>query len=413
MAIQLKITTRKTCRKLTWFGWLLLILFLVLAYRIFLGDICEYLSVNEPVKAETMIIEGWVDNLALKDALNYYQKHHFKHLVVTGQPVTQWHDYVKFKNTAEGATAILRSYGFKDSIYQAVIPRTVYIDRTYNTAIASRIVFEQHPQWEHCFDIFSVGVHARRTRLMFKRAFGNEYRIGILADVDRTFDPAHWWRSSKGFRNVSNEFVAFTYVWLFFHPEYKWYKKRLQEGFYIDSLEVERKQKDLEVADTARSPLDKASVRHFSGLHYFPVDINYRVKAKFVVDTGGAVFEMKTNTSRKPKYRVYAHLSFRINDTLARLTAYQNMAFLNDTVWGHYLFIPFRDKTCGHESYGAGRYLDLSIPEGTDSVWLDFNKSYNPYCAYADRWSCPLVPFENWLDVNIRAGEKKYRDHHE
>jgi uncharacterized protein (DUF1684 family) len=89
------------------------------------------------------------------------------------------------------------------------------------------------------------------------------------------------------------------------------------------------------------------------------------------------------------------------------------MAFLNDTVWGHYLFVPFRDKTCGHESYAAGRYLDLSIPEGTDSVWLDFNKSYNPYCAYADRWSCPLVPFENWLDVNIRAGEKKYRDHHE
>ena len=411
--MQLNLIVKKECRRLTWRGWLLLLLAFYFIYRLFLGDICDYLSVNEPVDAKTLIVEGWVDDHALKDAIDYYHDHHFKHLIVTGQPVTQWKNYVRFKNTADAAIAVLRDNGFNDSIFKAVIPRTVFIDRTYNTAVASRIIFEKHPDWEHSFNLFSVGVHARRTRLMFKRAFPDDFKIGILSDVDPTFDPKHWWKTSKGFRNVSNEFVAFSYVWLFFHPNYNFYREKLLEGFYIDSIQNQRALKDVEVSDSANSPLERKLLAHFQGLKYFPVSKKYRVKAKFEVDTSSNVFEMATNTKRKPKYRVYARLTFRINDSLAHLTAYQNMAYIHDSVWGDQLFVPFRDKSCGRESYGAGRYIDLPIPLAGDSVWNDFNSAYNPYCAYADRWSCPLVPRENWLNLYIRAGEKKYRTHHD
>jgi len=341
--------------------------------------------------------------------MTLYRKNGYKHFIITGQPITQWQDFMKFKNTAEGASAVLRSLGFSDSIFMAVIPKSVFIDRTYNTAVATRIIFERHPHWKHSFNIYSVGVHARRSRLMFERAFGSDFRVGIISVVDPTFDPRHWWRSSKGFRNVSNEFAAFSYVWTFFHPDYKLFRRNLLAGLYTDSITHERKMKDRELADSLTTPLNKASLKHFSGLDYFPVNESYRIKAKFEIDTSGSVFEMPTNTNRKPKFRVYGHLYFRLNDTLSRLTAYQSRNVNSDTVWGDYLFVPFRDKSCGKESYAAGRYIDLNIPHA-DSVVIDFNMAYNPYCAYAERWSCPLVPSENWLTVSVLAGERKFRN---
>jgi uncharacterized protein (DUF1684 family) len=73
------------------------------------------------------------------------------------------------------------------------------------------------------------------------------------------------------------------------------------------------------------------------------------------------------------------------------------------------LFLPFLDNTNGDTTYGGGRYIDLRIPEG-DTIEIDFNKAYNPYCAYNSRYSCPIVPRENYLDTNIEAGVKKFHD---
>ena len=143
-------------------------------------------------------------------------------------------------------------------------------------------------------------------------------------------------------------------------------------------------------------------------MNYFDADPVYRVKSVFTVDTSTAVFKMPTNTERAPNYRIYGYLDFSINDMACRLTVYQNMDYVNDPEDGKYLFVPFSDKTNGNESYGAGRYIDMLIPDKSDVI-LDFNEAYNPYCAYSDRWSCPLVPFENYLEVRIPAGEKKYK----
>ncbi len=386
----------------------MILVLLVLLVRVWMGTICRFLSLNEPIPAKTMVIEGWVEDYALKHALALYKKDHYQHLIVTGLPLVHFEDYVQFPSTAAAAAAVLHKLGFKDSIYEAVIPKTVFIDRTYNTGVATRMILDQHPGWGKRFNIYSVGVHARRTHLMFERAFGPEYHIGIIADTDRSFDADHWWHTSIGFRNVSNEFVAWMYVSVFFHPRYADFKKKLEVGYYTDSIEAERKKDDAYFADSATSPLEKDSLKDFHGLDWYPVKYNYRIRGLFVVDTVTPVFEMATNTARKPEYRIYGHVTFKIHDTLCKLTVYQNIKLKNDPRWGHVLFIPFRDLTNGVTTHAAGRYLDMEKPV-SDSVILDFNTAYNPYCAYADRWSCPLVPPENRLPVAVRAGVKEYK----
>jgi hypothetical protein len=242
--MKFQLFVRKPCRRPTFWGWLVFLVLLVLVFRLWLGGVCRWLSLNEPVPAKTLVVEGWIEDYALRHAVEYYKKNGYRHMIVTGLPLTQWRDYLHFKNTAQGASAVMRKYGFGDTIFQAVIPLSVTINRTYNTAVATRLLFEQHPEFGKSFNIYSVGVHARRTHLMFERAFGNNFRVGIIADTDRTFDPVHWWRTSKGFRNVSNEFVAFVYVWAFFHPDYPVYARQLIQGYRQDSTLFHREGKE-------------------------------------------------------------------------------------------------------------------------------------------------------------------------
>lgn len=159
-----------------------------------------------------------------------------------------------------------------------------------------------------------------------------------------------------------------------------------------------------ELIDTATHILNQDEIDHFEGLAYFDVDSTYRINAVFTKSIGKK-FKMPTNTERAPVYRRYGYVDFKIEGKTQRLTVYQNIALSKQKEYKNYLFIPFRDSTCGLESYGGGRYLDVEIPEGTTLV-LDFNKIYNPYCVYSHRYSCPIPPAENTLTIPIRAGEK-------
>jgi uncharacterized protein (DUF1684 family) len=179
---------------------------------------------------------------------------------------------------------------------------------------------------------------------------------------------------------------------------------------YTVALVRERIKKDADLIDSAVSRFNREERTQFSekGLQYFDPDKQYRVIAEFATDTSTPVFQMPTTTERAPNYRIYGYLHFIIKDTLCKLTAYQNMDFKNSPDYDNTLFVPFMDNTNGLYTYGGGRYLDITIPE-SDTTILDFNRAYNPYCAYAARWSCPLVPFENDLNVSIIAGEKSYK----
>ena len=180
------------------------------------------------------------------------------------------------------------------------------------------------------------------------------------------------------------------------------------EVAYNDSINSIRNKKHIDFFDSTTSRFNKQERESFHGFRYFDPDIRSRVEAKFVVDTTIPVFGMKTNTSRTPTYRIYGYLDFVINDTNCRLTAFQNMDYKDDPEYDGSLFVPFTDLSNKADTYKAGRYIDIPIPV-TDRAFLDFNNAYNPYCAYSERWSCPLVPYENHLIVSIQAGEKKYK----
>lgn len=164
-----------------------------------------------------------------------------------------------------------------------------------------------------------------------------------------------------------------------------------------------------EFANPEESPLTSEDLKTFKGLDFYPIDPKYKVEASFVRTPNEKTFKMKTSTTRTPEYVKYGELTFSLEGKACQLNLYQNIELIKKEGYADYLFLPFFDLSCGQESYIGGRYLDLRIPKG-DTLIIDFNKAYNPYCAYNHKYSCPIVPLDNNLDLAILAGVKKFHD---
>ena len=154
------------------------------------------------------------------------------------------------------------------------------------------------------------------------------------------------------------------------------------------------------------SPLDQEEFYDFKGHEFFPINLNYRVTAKLDITEGTPFFDMKTTTSRMSTERVYGYVIFTLEGNEFRLPVYQSKDLMKNEEYADYLFFPFTDETNDNETYGGGRYIDLRIPEEGDSLLIDFNMAYNPYCAYSPRYSCPLVPAENQMNIRVPVGVK-------
>ena len=168
-----------------------------------------------------------------------------------------------------------------------------------------------------------------------------------------------------------------------------------------------RAQIDDFMAQHPQSPIRWEEKGDFAELNYYEEDDGLRFTAvlePFPDDE--PLIEMQTSTGDVRQYRRWGRFSFGVNGEEAALTIYSDPQ-------GHDLFMPFKDATNGKETYGAGRYMDNHRPGlemvSSAEIEVDFNFSYNPYCAYNSTYSCPLPPRENWLKVPIRAGEKNYK----
>ncbi|RLJ61146.1 hypothetical protein CLV86_2657 [Lacinutrix venerupis] len=162
--------------------------------------------------------------------------------------------------------------------------------------------------------------------------------------------------------------------------------------------------------DASKSPLTSKDRKTFKALDFFEFDSTFVVKAHLKRTPDSKWFNMETSTSRISKERVYGILSFQINNKEYKLNVYQGQELMQEEGFEDYLFLPYIDNTNGETTYGGGRYIDLRIPEG-DSIVIDFNKSYNPYCAYDPKYSCPIVPLENAINISVTAGVKAYKKH--
>lgn len=178
---------------------------------------------------------------------------------------------------------------------------------------------------------------------------------------------------------------------------------RLPEAEHAKQVEAFQAELNAEYRDRDKSPLPPKSLRKFKALPFFPTNYACYVEARFVPDSTGLPFRMPTTRPREAMYRKYGELHFTFEGQPQRLTVYQSLDLLTKPEYRNYLFLPFTDASNGHDSYGGGRFIDLQRPLGP-VVLLDFNRAYNPYCAYSDRYSCPIPPAENRLSVAIRAG---------
>jgi uncharacterized protein len=161
--------------------------------------------------------------------------------------------------------------------------------------------------------------------------------------------------------------------------------------------------------DPNKTPLTEEDLMVFTEHSFFPIDEKFRVEAKFIRTYNSPPFRMKTTTSRLPIYEKYGEAVFTIDSVEFRLPIYQSHQSRQSEEYKNHLFFPFTDLTNGDESYKGGRYIDLRIPSG-DTIVIDFNKAYNPYCTYNAQYSCPIPPKENHIDIKITAGVS-YRHH--
>jgi uncharacterized protein (DUF1684 family) len=182
-----------------------------------------------------------------------------------------------------------------------------------------------------------------------------------------------------------------------------------QIKFDVKAVEKFQKEINTEYADAKTSPLMADDLATFNTLDFYPINEKFFVAATFVRTEKEKAFGMKTSTERTPSYVKYGEVYFTIEGQALKLNIYKNIELSKKKEFKDYLFLPFSDLSSGIESYIGGKYIDLKIPKGK-TIAIDFNTSYNPYCAYNHKYSCPRVPLENDLNIEIRAGVKKFHN---
>lgn len=174
---------------------------------------------------------------------------------------------------------------------------------------------------------------------------------------------------------------------------------------YDESTIIERR-KDLDdfFKNDPSSPLKEPQKDGFSGMQYFPPSEEFAIYAEFSINAKPDTIQLLTSKGSEKRAMIrYGTFTFQTQDgSKHSLTGFRSLNQEDDVI-----FIPFKDKTNGFDTYEAGRYLEVDEISGSEEYLLDFNRAYNPYCAYNKEYVCPLVPKENMLSISIKAGEKR------
>lgn len=196
---------------------MLLLLLGVLAF-IFVHTIYPFLAPNAPLPAKVLVVEGWGSDGMLQAAIAEYHRNHYDKVYVTGVPIERGAPFFEQHTYAELAAALLVKFGLDSNVVQAVPAPHVVRDRTYSSALALKHWFQDHQLAPASINLFTVGPHARRSRMLFQRALGKDIQVGVFALEEDDFDPKHWWRTSEGVRTVIGETLAYGYARFLFHP---------------------------------------------------------------------------------------------------------------------------------------------------------------------------------------------------
>jgi uncharacterized protein len=177
------------------------------------------------------------------------------------------------------------------------------------------------------------------------------------------------------------------------------------EGNYHKTLKAFRKHYIAEFKSNPKSPLGKKDLKN---LRFYAINPTYAVECVFRLTPDEKPFDLPTYSGITKPYVKYGVAEFTLNGQKWQLSVYRSLGPALPQ-YRDYLFLPFKDHSNGEETYGGGRYINLKIGDIINNrLTIDFNKAYNPYCAYSDGYNCPIPPNENHLELSIAAGEKMY-----
>jgi uncharacterized SAM-binding protein YcdF (DUF218 family) len=199
-------------------GCLLLVLGVGVLVFVAFREVSPFLAVNDPAPGGVLVVEGWVSDNTLEVAIAEFKRNHYVKLLVTGIPLERGGPLSEFRNLAYLGAATLVKLGMSTNDVAAVPTSLTRCDRTY--AMASNVAawLREHQISQGKVNLISEGPHARRSRLLFEKALGRNYTVGVMALPVTSYDERHWWRSSQGVRTVLDETIAYAYARLLFRP---------------------------------------------------------------------------------------------------------------------------------------------------------------------------------------------------
>jgi DUF218 domain len=212
------LVVRRECWKLTWRGWLLAGLMVLGALWMVEAHLHSFLAITDPVPADVLIVEGWIPADTMQQAAAEFRQGDYHRLILLRPVLDDADKYQSGRYSGDFMANLLIEYGVPTNEETTLFPLVAQKDRTYHSALAARQWLAEHGMDVKSVDVATLGPHARRSRLLFQQAFGGDVNIGIIALSNRAYDPAHWWRSSEGVREVVGETIAYVYAKFFFWP---------------------------------------------------------------------------------------------------------------------------------------------------------------------------------------------------
>ena len=210
--MKIRLMRRREIWAITREGWVIAMMGLIISMMLIVNNIHPFLAVISPVKADILVLEGWLPDYAIESAIAEFKKGKYRQLITTGIPLSKGYYLAEYKNYAELTAATCIALGFDQDKIVAVPATNVLKYRTAASAIALRDWLATSALKVDAINLYSLGTHARRSWLIFKEVLHPEIQVGIIAAETQDYNPQEWWKSSEGFRTVTGEMIAYLYA---------------------------------------------------------------------------------------------------------------------------------------------------------------------------------------------------------
>lgn len=219
------LVNRKERWGLSIYGWAVIVLIILLPVYCGFRNLYSILAPVEREQTNTLVLEGFISDYILLDAIKEFKNNHYALLITTGTPFEYGDLLAPYRNTAVAAGMSLIKLGFDSTKLVMIGTKEIRNDRTYNSAVKLKKWIGANRPDIKAINLMTMGVHGGRSRLLFKAALGDSVRVGIISVQSFYYGPHSWWKSSKGFRETMNEAIGYFYVRYFFRP----YEKEILE----------------------------------------------------------------------------------------------------------------------------------------------------------------------------------------